>query len=167
MMKGEIVVKPERCTGCLTCEVECKIEHSKSKNLAEAIKENPAPTSRVTVEQAEKYAVPLQCRQCENAPCMTVCPTAALHRKDDDGPVLFKADVCIGCKACVVACPFGVIEQDEATKLVVKCDQCIQRLEKEQLPACVTGCPTGCLEFTKVSDVAKDKRREYLLRIEC
>ena len=159
-MKRMIIVKANRCQGCKTCELACGVEHSASKSLATAITESPPPRSRVQVERAHGFKVPLQCRQCENAPCVAVCPTAALHRKDQDSPVLIAQDLCIGCRLCVLACPFGVIRLDEKSKAIIKCDQCFARLERGELPACVEACPTGALVFAEEEEANREKRRK-------
>mgnify|MGYP001572376780 CR=1 FL=1 len=165
-MKGILVVKAHRCMGCKSCEIGCAVEHSRSRNLYEAIAEYPRPSSRVSVKSGEGFAVPLQCRQCENAPCVAVCPTRALYRKNEDSPVAIDQDLCIGCKWCVLACPFGVITLDDKSHTIVKCDQCMERLERGQLPACVVSCPTGALEFKCMEDVIAEKREAFLLQIE-
>ncbi len=165
-MKGVIVVKPERCMGCDTCALACAVEHSESKDLFEAIKQTPAPCSRIEVEQGKRFAIPLQCKQCENAPCVRVCPTKALQRQDEDSPVIIDHALCIGCKECVLACPFGVIRMDDASHAIIKCDQCFERLQRNALPACVSSCPIGALEFVELDDVAAAKRGAYLLEIE-
>jgi len=165
-MKAMIVVKVDRCLGCRTCEVACAVEHSASKELFQAIHESPAPRARVSVEQGAGFAVPLQCRQCEDAPCVEVCPTGALRRADKNSPVLVDHDLCIGCRWCIQVCPFGVISLDEERRTVVKCDQCFERLEKGLMPACVSACPTGALELKSIEDVLAEKRRASLVQIE-
>lgn len=165
-MKGMIVVRADRCQGCKTCELACGVEHSQTKTLATAIREEQPPRPRVQVEQGVGFKVPLQCRQCENAPCVGICPTHALHRKDPDSPVLIDQALCIGCKWCILACPFGVIRMDEDSRAIIKCDQCFERLERGEIPACVEACPVQALEFKQVSQVAADKREAYLVQIE-
>ena len=157
-MKGMIVVRVDRCLGCNSCRVACAVEHSASKNLLGAIGESPAPRARVRVEPGPGFAVPLQCRHCEDAPCVLVCPTKALHRNSDQGPVLVEAGRCIGCKFCVVVCPFGVIESSPDGKAVVKCDLCTERTEAGKPPACVAACPTGALVFCEQSQWLKEQR---------
>ena len=165
-MKGMIVIKAHRCMGCKTCELACGVEHSQTQSLATAVFEEQPPRSRVQVERGCGFKVPLQCRQCENAPCVAICPTNALHRDDKDSPVLIDQDLCIGCKWCVLACPFGVIRMDEDSHAIIKCDQCFQRLQRGQLPACVEACPTHTLEFKSLDDVVDAKRDAYLVQIE-
>lgn len=165
-MKGAIVVKLGRCLGCKTCELACSVEHSQTKNLVDAIQETPPPSSRISVEQGDNFAVPLQCRQCENAPCVAVCPTKALHRTDQESPVLIDHDLCVGCQACVLACPFGVIRMDRFSRAIIKCDQCFERIERGELPACVASCPVKALEFKSLDEVTREKRGAYLLQIE-
>jgi carbon-monoxide dehydrogenase iron sulfur subunit len=135
-MKGMIIVNVGKCNACKSCEIACAVEHSTSKDLHEAIHEEPTPRARVSVQQVASFSMPLQCRQCANAPCIALCPTNALYRTDH-GPVLLDEEKCIGCNWCVLACPFGVIYLDEERKVVFKCDQCSQRVQRGELPACV------------------------------
>ena len=165
-MKGILVVRAERCLGCKSCETACAVEHSKSRDLYEAINEYPPPAARVDVAKGEGFVIPLQCRQCEDAPCVAVCPTEALLRADQDSPVVIDHDRCIGCKWCVIACPFGVITLDSRSRSIVKCDQCFERLERGDLPACVTACPTHALEYKSLDEVVAEKRGAFLLQIE-
>jgi carbon-monoxide dehydrogenase iron sulfur subunit len=158
-MDKTIVVNIKKCLACRSCEIACAIEHSKSKVLEEAVAETPGPQRRVSVESAGEYGVPLQCRHCEDAPCITVCPTQAIHRDADHAPVLIAQDKCIGCKFCLMVCPFGVIDISHDGKAVVKCDLCIQRTEAGQEPACVAGCPTGALQFCELTEMLIERRR--------
>jgi carbon-monoxide dehydrogenase iron sulfur subunit len=154
-----IIVDIEKCLGCKSCEIACAVAHSKSKVLQEAVQELPRPQRRVTVQTAGEFAVPLQCRHCEDAPCIEVCPTAAIHRKEANGPVLIDQDRCIGCKYCLVVCPFGVIEASHDGKVMVKCDLCFERAQAGQEPACVEACPTKALRLGSEKDLSAGKRR--------
>lgn len=165
-MKGMLVVRAERCLGCKSCEIACAVEHSKSGSLFEAIDEYPAPSSRVDVAMGDGFVVPLQCRQCEDAPCVAICPTKALHRADQHSPVIIDQDRCIGCKWCVLACPFGVITLDDESRTVIKCDQCFARLERGELPACVMACTTRALQYKTLDEVVAEKRQAFLVQIE-
>jgi carbon-monoxide dehydrogenase iron sulfur subunit len=113
----------------------------------------------VTVEAAGEFGVPMQCRHCEDAPCVTVCPTAAIHRHQVNDPVLIDKERCIGCKFCLAVCPFGVIDITRDGKAVVKCDLCIERTKAGEEPACVEACPTGALELVEEKELAAGKRK--------
>jgi len=158
-MGKAIMINIERCLACKSCEIACAVAHSESRVLEEAIAERPKPQRRVTVEAAGELAVPLQCRHCEDAPCISVCPTAAINRHEADGPVLIEQDRCIGCKFCLMACPFGVIDVSRDGKVVVKCDLCIERTKAGQEPACVEACPTRALKLVDEKDLTAHKRR--------
>ena len=164
-MKGVIVVDVEKCLGCKSCQLQCALEHSRSKNLHEAIHEYPPPRWRITVEAVDDLAAPRQCRHCEDAPCVQVCPSQALSKPAADGPVMLDGDRCIGCSLCVTACPFGGIAMDDVAGAVIKCDFCLARLEEDRLPACVEGCPTNALQFKRLEEVAPEKRKKYLTGI--
>ncbi len=162
-MKGNIVVDTSKCISCHSCEIACAVEHSRSKSLFLAIDEYPRPQKRVMVESCGQTNLPLQCRHCEDAPCVRVCPTAALVKEGVEGPVLLEDDLCIGCKWCVLACPFGVIIAAPDDRVMIKCDLCRERLESGRLPACVESCPTGALQLVSTAETARVKRREFLV----
>jgi len=159
-MDKVIVVNIEKCLGCKSCELACALVHSKSKVLEEAIVESPRPQRMVTVEAAEEFAVPIQCRHCEAAPCVGICPTGAIQRQSEQAPVVVDEDLCIGCKLCMLICPFGVLQIGPEGRVIIKCDMCLERLEKGQEPACVEACPTGTLKLVSLKDVIKTRRRE-------
>ena len=158
-MGKAIVVNIKKCLACKSCEIACAVAHSKSGVLEEAIIEWPKPQRRVTVEAVDQFAVPIQCRHCEDAPCISVCPTGAIYRPEAGGPVLIEQDKCIGCKFCLIVCPFGVIDVSTDGKAMVKCDLCIERTEAGQEPACVQACPTGALKLANEKELAAHRRR--------
>lgn len=165
-----IMIDIEKCLACKSCEIACAVVHSKSQTLQEAIQETPKPRRRVTVQAAGEFAVPLQCRHCEDAPCIAVCPTGAIRRQETNGPVLIEQDKCISCKFCLLVCPFGVIEVSSDGKAMVKCDLCIERTKAGQEPACVEACPTKALRLGSEKEFAAGKRKrasqELVLAIE-
>ncbi|OIO96425.1 MAG: hypothetical protein AUJ92_05990 [Armatimonadetes bacterium CG2_30_59_28] len=154
-----IVVEVERCLGCRSCELACAVAHSQSKVLERAIFETPRPRPRIFVEGAANFAIPLQCRHCETAPCMEICPTHAVTRRGEQGPVVIEHERCIGCEYCVLVCPFGVMRMDEDRGVTLKCDLCYERLERGQQPACVEACLTHALEFRDADAIATETRR--------
>ncbi|AJA49500.1 iron-sulfur protein [Clostridium pasteurianum DSM 525 = ATCC 6013] len=157
-MKKIIDVDMDKCLGCHTCEMECAIEHSNSKNLFSAIQEIPIPQYRMSVEFINGSNIPWQCRHCDYAPCETVCPTASIGRKNDEAPIVINKSKCIGCKMCIQVCPFGVLKISKADNTVIKCDFCIKRLEGEKEPACVKGCPTNALKLITLEELSNKKK---------
>ena len=157
---GVIVIDVQKCLACKTCELECAVAHSQAKALVEALAESPRPSTRVSVMDAEGFAIPLQCRHCEDAPCIRICPTKAIDRLDKDQPVLIDQDKCIGCKWCIMVCPFGVIEMDDERRVLIKCDLCNERLKEGELPACVAACPTHAIEFKTIDEVVASRKKK-------
>ena len=162
--KGIILVDPEKCLACRTCELSCAVEHSESKSLSGADYQKTLPRPRVKVESTPELTMPMQCRHCEDAPCVQVCPTKAIERTDPEGPVLIKEELCIGCKWCVLVCPFGSISMGGKDKAPTKCDLCFERLQRGEYPACVTACPTKALQFKSIEEIAAQKRKDYLVK---
>ncbi len=138
-----ILASPEACIGCRTCEVACALEH-----VAEGAEFHP----RLKVLRLDHLSVPVMCHQCENAPCVSSCPVAALTMGNEQ--VEADAARCIGCQSCVVACPFGVITIDVSaahSPAIVKCDLCPGR---ERGPACIDVCPTAALSMMTAERLA-------------
>ena len=158
-MNKAIVVNIGKCMACKSCELACALVHSKSKVFEEAVMETPLPKSMVIVEPAGESGVPMQCRHCEDAPCVSVCPTAAIHRHEANSPVLIEKDKCIGCRDCLMVCPFGAIDISRDGKAVVKCDLCIERTKAGDNPACVESCPTGALKYCELNEYLIERRR--------
>jgi carbon-monoxide dehydrogenase iron sulfur subunit len=159
-MKGMLHIDVSRCTGCKTCELECAVTHSDAKTLEGVIRDGEKVQKRIFVEAAGTLSVPLQCRHCEDAPCIAVCPTKAMHRFGQGFPVLMDDDTCIGCRACIAVCPFGVVFMGVSGKVVNKCDLCVRRLAQGQQPACAAGCPTKAISFKTPDKVAANTRRQ-------
>lgn len=149
-----IFVNTERCVACKTCEMSCALNRSSlSKKLPEAVYEFPAPMARVRVAPAGmEKGFPVQCRHCEDAPCLDACPAGALYR-DPDGLVLVQEGRCIGCWMCVMVCPFGAAQPFRHTREVIKCDRC----KGMDAPFCVASCPTHALMLVDPEEVAQGK----------
>jgi Fe-S-cluster-containing hydrogenase component 2 len=107
----------------------------------------------------EGFELPMLCQQCEDAPCMAVCPKDALARDPVLGRVTLDYDLCIGCKLCVVACPFGGMGIDTVTRRVIKCDLC------DGDPTCVRFCDPGALQYVPASSVSLMKKRDAGLKL--
>lgn len=168
-MRGRIFVDKGKCLTCKRCVIACTLSHSESGNIYEAMFEDPPPRSRMRLTSIPGGAVPVACRQCEGAPCMVVCPSGAISRENSADPVILDNDLCVGCRSCVVVCPYGVPEMSHDRSSVIKCDLCIHRLEEEMEPACVDACPTGCLTFVLEAGEADEKNpdKPYWLTNPC
>ncbi|MEW6040301.1 MAG: 4Fe-4S dicluster domain-containing protein [Elusimicrobiota bacterium] len=184
MKKGSIFIDVNKCLSCRSCELACAVAHSSSGELEKALKSKEPLETRISVEPTEKtpkpcaaskypaamkISVPLQCRHCEDAPCVAICPTKALTKQTEpqtENIVLLDSSKCIGCKWCIAVCPFGVIKMNKKGTAVVKCDLCIERLRVGELPACVAACHTKALNFKTTYDFARDKRKKFLVEIQ-
>jgi len=131
------VIDHRRCIGCHACTVACKEENRV-----------PLGAFRTWVKYVEKGTFPdtrryfsvLRCNHCDDAPCVTICPTVALYRRPD-GIVDFDGRRCIGCKSCMQACPYDALYIDPDTNTAAKCNYCAHRVEVGLEPACVIVCP--------------------------
>lgn len=158
-----VFVQPERCIGCKQCEVACAVEHSQSKNLYQAVFEDPKPRPRVYVGPGIylNSSFPNKCRHCDPAPCMAVCPTTAISRTDDREIVLIDGEKCISCAMCAMVCPFDVIryyislEALKGRTVALKCDHCVERQQKGLEPACVEVCKVDALIFGEINELIK------------
>ena len=158
-MKETIFTLVERCVGCKSCEIACAVAHSESKVLATARNEAGRPRARVRVEPAGNYSFPSRCMHCEDAACISACPTGAMARDSATGTVQVDRDRCIGCWMCVSVCPFGGVTADPTSGTAHKCDLCPDRTARGLEPACVEACPTGAMVFATPEEFADDRRR--------
>ncbi|MFP4451894.1 MAG: 4Fe-4S dicluster domain-containing protein [Desulfobacterales bacterium] len=166
----QVIVHPERCVGCMQCMLACAAAHSKTGSLFSAISEPVLPRPRIHVG-AGMYneGFPNRCRHCDPAPCQMACLPGAIYRQTETNTVLINPDICINCASCAMACPYGVIRYHAdplapAGKTVaVKCDNCIARQHKGQIPACVEMCKAGALTFEE-SDRAMKKKTDQVAR---
>ena len=136
------------CIGCRLCEVHCLVSHSHSKHIIKAFREEAETiTPRVLVEQSGHVTFAIQCRHCQEAPCLDACMTGALHRDEDTGAVICDEDQCVGCWMCIMVCPLGAIlpGKGDDRKVASKCDLC--GLEFEDAPPCVVNCPNEALRY--------------------
>ena len=142
-----VLAHEEFCMGCGLCEVYCTLGHSKSKDLVKAYRrEQPKPTSRITLVQDKPVSFGVQCRHCSDAPCVSACLSGAMYIDEETGRVVHNDEKCIGCLTCVMVCPFGAIKKDpNRKKIMAKCDLC--QGQGLDVPACVANCPNEALTF--------------------
>lgn len=145
----------DSCIGCHACTVACKSEH-----------DVPLGVNRTWVKYIETGEFPnvsrhfsvMRCNQCEDAPCMEICPTSALFRADN-GVVDFDDSRCIGCKGCMNACPYDAIYINPETNTANKCNFCNHRVEVGLEPACVVVCPTHAIGVVDFEDADNEAHK--------
>ncbi|WP_027365450.1 4Fe-4S dicluster domain-containing protein [Desulfotruncus alcoholivorax] len=163
-MHKELLIRHDRCLGCRSCELACAAAHSKAGNLIKAMLAGERLLGRIFVSQVRDKKVPLNCRHCEDAPCIDACITGAMHR-DSSGVVTNDggSGKCTGCWMCVMVCPYGVIHSDLMERKAVKCDRAC--LNDGGVPACVSACPTGALLFAHPGELSDEKRKEFISQL--
>jgi len=160
-MNDFVVADPGRCIGCRTCEIACALAHSKDGAVSSLTVENFV--SRLKVVKTARVTTPIQCRHCENAPCVKACTKKALVQSGDSVQVVEGA--CIGCKECVIVCPYGAIElcatDNGSTNQVrvIKCDLC---KNSDNGPECVKVCPTKAIHEIHGYDLIEETKKKRI-----
>jgi Fe-S-cluster-containing dehydrogenase component len=174
-----LVIDLDICVGCHACAVNCKEWNSGGHSApmtdwnaygGETDSEGQDEGAwgvwfnRINAYEAgdgtasQTVYFPRSCLHCADAKCVTVCPTGASYKRSSDGIVLVDADLCIGCKLCSWACPYGAREYDATDKVMKKCTLCVDRIyndnvpEAERIPACVSTCPVGARHYGDLGD---------------
>ena len=138
-----IVAREEFCIGCRLCEIHCLVQHSKSRKIIKAFREEKDQVlSGVHVEQSGYTSFALQCRHCEEAPCIEACISGAMYRDPVSGAVLCDQERCLGCWMCIMVCPVGAIKRGNDQHVASKCDLC----RGEDVPVCVANCPNEAIK---------------------
>lgn len=154
-----IYINTARCMNCRACEIACKVEHD--------LPAGPRYTMTVEVEVSKNGVdktefLPMPCMHCGDAPCVKACPTGAIYKRPEDGLVLVDKAKCIGCRECLLACPFGV-PQFGANGKMQKCTMCAHRLEKGQTTACAQACPAEAITVGTVDQISAMVREKYAI----
>ncbi|HHG90549.1 MAG TPA: 4Fe-4S dicluster domain-containing protein [Devosia sp.] len=166
-----LAIDLDTCVGCHACVISCKewntSNYGSPLSDMDAYGAQPSGTflNRVhtyevkTLERAAQVVhFPKSCLHCEDAPCVTVCPTGASYKRSEDGIVLVNEDDCMGCGLCAWACPYGAREMDVAEGVMKKCTLCVDRIyndnipEEDRVPSCVRTCPAGARHFGDFAD---------------
>ena len=152
-----ILVDVTRCTGCNQC-VEACAAANQTGSPKYYVQHSPVGLSdqrwSSIVESPDGGFVRKFCRHCLDPACVSVCPVEAMYRTPE-GVVLYDSKKCMGCRYCMMACPYGIprYEWDKTAPLVKKCTLCYNRLQQDQLPACVEACPEKVLTFGERSEL--------------
>ncbi len=175
------------CVGCRACELACESHKHLGRSGDEIFKGRPAEDARALAPDVFTYVTfhqveadpssaafgKVQCMHCIEPACVSSCPVQALE-KTAEGPVIWHDDLCLGCRYCMMACPFLVprFEWDAANPRIRKCDMCYDRILEGKPPACVAACPSGALKFGKRAELLEEaherieqRPRRYVHRV--
>ncbi|WML36982.1 4Fe-4S dicluster domain-containing protein [Clostridium sp. OS1-26] len=179
-----VVANSNKCIGCKACEVACFTVHNGNNNVVATVGTVTTPIiPRLNVIRGEGYAMPVQCRQCEDAPCANVCPVGAI--KQENNIIVVDEKACIGCKTCLMACPVGAIDllpqynkgeeviqinlmedgedglKEKVKSVAYKCDLC----RENGKPACVNACPQKVLTLVTPEKEKKARNKAAALSL--
>jgi len=167
-----VLVDLTACVGCRTCEMACAEanglpEPDWSDDFSYQAERSTSERQWTAVNRYETSAgevfVKRQCMHCAQPACTAACLTRALL-KTPEGPVIWRADKCMGCRFCMISCPFDVpkFEYHSPVPRIQKCRMCWERLEEDEVPACVENCPAGALTFGKRSELLRIARERIV-----
>ena len=171
-----VIADSSKCTGCRSCEVACFTTHNKKSNsISYTVGTVEIPIiPRLYLIKDDEICMPIQCRHCEDAPCLNTCAVKAISRID--GVVIVDDNKCIGCKTCLLACPFGAIDLlaqfkdkkpveqiaiNESKKIAYKCDLC----KDNDKIACINACPNEALRLINPLEEKKEKNIKAALNL--
>ncbi len=151
-MEKVLMINHQKCTGCRLCELVCSVMHDGVSNPARS-------RIKVVKWESEGLYVPMSCQQCEDAPCLNVCPVKAISRDQDYGFVAVDYEICSGCRSCVAVCPFGAMNYNVIDKKVFKCDLCGGN------PQCVRFCEEKAVDYVDADRIGNFKRKDAAERV--
>jgi len=147
-----IIIDSDLCTGCRSCEMACSLFHNESCGTV---------LSRIFISQWGEISanVPVVCQHCEHPACETACPTKARRRVYESGAMISDEKLCVGCKSCIYACPFGAPSINPLLGKAMTCDLC------QGDPICAKVCSTGALHFTRAETASLEKKRRMAAQL--
>lgn len=160
-MKYILDLNAELCSACGACAVACMDQNDID------LKHGESPFRVVHTIESKDGKISyfsLACMHCDNAPCISACPSGCLKKDEETGFTIYDTTNCIGCHSCALACPFGAPSFASNGKMQ-KCDGCITRIRCGMEPACVRHCPTGALRLISADDMKQSDVKASLARI--
>jgi Fe-S-cluster-containing hydrogenase component 2 len=150
-MLKSLHIDPQKCTGCLQCEMACSLENEGLFNPSK---------SRIKVFNFHDQGrfVPYTCTQCDEAWCMHACPVEAIKLNPLTGAKEVNEAICVGCKVCTIACPFGTVNYNADSGKVIKCDLCGGD------PQCAKACPTSAITYIDANWTGLERMRQWAAR---
>ncbi|MEZ5359735.1 MAG: 4Fe-4S dicluster domain-containing protein [Candidatus Zixiibacteriota bacterium] len=158
-----ILTDVTKCIGCLDCVGACKKEHNLEVDYPRSFHRSDGLSSKnwtSILQKGDDRFIRKQCRHCIDPACVSACPVGALI-KTPEGAVIYDGSKCIGCRYCMIACPYGIprYDWDSAVPYIRKCTMCHERLQNGQQPACTEACPTGATIFGERDELLAEAKR--------
>ena len=169
-----LVIDLERCTGCQTCTIACKVEQRMEVGSGIRVETVGGPhrdTPAGKYPDLSMYYLPIACMHCDQPPCRDACPTEAIYQRPD-GIVLINEEKCNGCQECLPACPYQALVYDPERDVVRKCSLCFERLDQSFEPFCALCCGDQAIFWGDVADPESQvsqliaQRNAYILKPE-
>jgi Fe-S-cluster-containing dehydrogenase component len=154
-----IYTDPASCVACHACEIACKVKNQvpAGASLGKIVVLGP----KLMNGQPMMSSLFVPCFHCEDAWCLNACPVNAIRKRNKDGLVYILRELCVGCKSCILACPWHIPQWDAAAGKAMKCDLCMDRIDEGLEPACVAVCPTDALQFGEPAALSQKSREAY------
>lgn len=147
-----LIVNAKRCTGCRLCELACSYKHS-------SIFRPSVSRIKVKLFSKEGISIPIVCLQCKECYCIDACKSEAIHKNQQTGAIEISLPKCTGCKACLIACPFGGMSYDRDLNKAIVCDLC------HGDPECIKYCFSKAIEFVDIDSVTFARGDDYIKAI--
>ncbi len=146
------------CTGCKTCQLACKDNKDLQVDVNfRRVYEYPGGSWQASgntwTNSAYSCYFSIACNHCADPACIRVCPSGAMHKCDEDGPVVVDKKICIGCKSCAMACPYGAPQFDRRKGHIAQCNGCHERVSEGKKPVCVDACPLHALDIGLIDEL--------------
>ncbi len=163
MSTKAILTDITKCIGCLECVAACKRYNRLDPDVPRRWDRNDGLSARnwtSIIDKPGPHYVRKQCRHCLEPACVSACPVGALH-KTKDGAVIYDIDKCIGCRYCMIACPYGIprYDWDKPAPYIQKCNLCYERIKRGRQPACTEACPTDATIFGDRDKLLREAHR--------
>ncbi len=158
-MSKAILTDITKCTGCLKCVSACKETNELEMDVPRIWQKNDGLSAEnwtSIVQKPGNHFIRKQCRHCLEPACVTACPVGALH-KTNEGAVVYNSSICLGCRYCMMACPYGIprYDWDEPVPYIRKCILCYNNIKNGEQPACTKICPEGATIFGERNELTK------------